>query len=75
MTFWIDVLAIKAWDFLRHYGHNEREFIFSDAAIETAVMVKGTFKIPPRGLKGFLNSGFTLLNVPLKSPIIHLHLH
>ncbi|PCS21511.1 hypothetical protein BTN49_3051 [Candidatus Enterovibrio escicola] len=39
-----------------------------DTVIETALMVKGIFKLPLRGLEGFLNSVFTLMNVPLKSP-------
>ncbi|PCS22421.1 Mobile element protein [Candidatus Enterovibrio escicola] len=33
-----------------------------------ALMVKGIFKLPLRGLEGFLNSIFMLINVPLKSP-------
>ncbi|PCS21666.1 hypothetical protein BTN49_2678 [Candidatus Enterovibrio escicola] len=31
-------------------------------------MVKGLFKLPLRGLEGFLNSVFMLMNVSLKSP-------
>ncbi|PCS23728.1 Mobile element protein [Candidatus Enterovibrio escicola] len=31
-------------------------------------MVKGIFKLPLHGLEGFLNSVFTLMHVPLKSP-------
>ncbi|PCS21642.1 hypothetical protein BTN49_2803 [Candidatus Enterovibrio escicola] len=31
-------------------------------------MVKGIFKLYFSRLKGFLNSVFTLMNVPLKSP-------
>ncbi|PCS21337.1 hypothetical protein BTN49_2876 [Candidatus Enterovibrio escicola] len=30
-------------------------------------MVKGIFKLPLRGLESFLNSVFTLMNIPLKS--------
>ncbi|WP_146679106.1 transposase [Candidatus Enterovibrio escicola] len=30
-------------------------------------MVEGTFKHPLRGLEGFLNLVFTLMNVPLES--------
>ncbi|PCS23914.1 transposase [Candidatus Enterovibrio escicola] len=32
-------------------------------------MVKDMFKLLLRGLGGFINSVFTLMNVPLKSPI------
>ncbi|PCS23827.1 Mobile element protein [Candidatus Enterovibrio escicola] len=35
--------------------------------IETALMVKGMFKLPLRRFKGFLHSVFTLMNVLLKS--------
>ncbi|PCS22619.1 Mobile element protein [Candidatus Enterovibrio escicola] len=31
-------------------------------------MVKGIFKVTLRALKGFLNSVFTLMNIPLKFP-------
>nr|WP_223823728.1 transposase [Candidatus Enterovibrio escacola] len=33
-----------------------------------ALMVKGIFKLLLRGLEIFLNSVFTLMNIPLKSP-------
>ncbi|AVV83763.1 transposase [Shewanella putrefaciens] len=37
-------------------------------AIETALMIKGIFSLSLRALEGFLNSLFTLMNVPLTSP-------
>ncbi|WP_223823888.1 transposase [Candidatus Enterovibrio escicola] len=43
-------------------------FIFPDTQIEMALMVKGIFKLPLRGLKGLLNSVFMLINIPMKSP-------
>ncbi|PCS21692.1 hypothetical protein BTN49_2704 [Candidatus Enterovibrio escicola] len=33
-----------------------------------ALMAKGISKLPLRGLESFLNSIFTLMNIPLKSP-------
>ncbi|PCS21383.1 hypothetical protein BTN49_2922 [Candidatus Enterovibrio escicola] len=45
-----------------------RGFIFLDTSIETALMVRGILKLPLRGLKGYLNSVFTLMTIPLKSP-------
>ncbi|PCS23837.1 Mobile element protein [Candidatus Enterovibrio escicola] len=45
--------------------------IFSDTVIETTLMVKGIFKLPLHGLKGFLNLVLALMNVPL--PYIYLH--
>ncbi len=67
VTFWIEVAAIKALHFLKHQGHHGRGFIFSDTKIETALMVKGIFQFPPRELKGFLNSFFTLMHFPPES--------
>ncbi|PCS21147.1 hypothetical protein BTN49_3294 [Candidatus Enterovibrio escicola] len=69
MIFWINIIAIPTWLCLKHHGQRARGFIFSDTAIKTALMVKGIFKLPLRELKGFLNTVFTLMNVPLKSPI------
>ncbi len=53
--------------FSKASGHRGGGFIFLDIKIDTAVMVKGIFELPLRGLKGFLNSVFTLMNVLLKS--------
>ncbi|WP_223824398.1 transposase [Candidatus Enterovibrio escicola] len=69
VTFWIDDATIKACHCLKHHGHRSRGFIFSDTAIEKALMVKGIFKLSLRGLEGFLNSVLTLMNIPLKFPI------
>ncbi len=68
VTFLGDVAAIKAWSCPKHHGYSGRGFIFSDAAMKMALMVKDIFKLPLRGLVGFLNSIFTLMNVPLKLP-------
>nr|VXZ93175.1 Transposase DDE domain [Klebsiella pneumoniae] len=45
-----------------------RGFHYSDTAIETALMLKGLFKLPLRALEGFINSLFQLMAVPLQSP-------
>ena len=37
-------------------------------AIETALIVKGVFPLPLRSLQGFIDSIFSLMNVPLRSP-------
>ncbi len=68
VTFWIDVVAIKVWPCIKHHDPRSRECIFSDTAIETALMVKGIFKLSLHGLEGFLNLVFTLMTVSLKSP-------
>ncbi|PCS23181.1 transposase [Candidatus Enterovibrio escicola] len=50
MILWIDVASIKAWPCLKHHGSRDCGFIFSDTSIETALMVKGIFKLPLRRL-------------------------
>lgn len=67
LTFWVDEAAVKAWYCHEHHGGRGRGFSYSDVAIETALMVKGIFNLSLRALEGFLNSLFTLMNVPLKS--------
>nr|WP_223824333.1 transposase [Candidatus Enterovibrio escacola] len=42
--------------------------MFINTAIETALIMTGIFKFPLHALEGFLNSVFTLMNVPLKFP-------
>lgn len=68
ITFWVDEAAIQAWHCKEHHGKRGRGFTFTDGAIETALMIKGIFKLPLRALQGFLDSIFVLMEVPLKSP-------
>lgn len=68
VTFWIDDSAVKAWKCTKHHGKRGRSFQYSDAAIETALMIKGIFSLPLRALQGFIDSIFKLMNVPLTSP-------
>jgi hypothetical protein len=68
LTFWIDEQAIKQWCCTEHHGGRGRGFQYSDTAIETALMLKGLFNLPLRALEGFINSVFSLMNVPLSSP-------
>ena len=68
ITFWIDGSAIEAWTCTKHHGKRGREFQLSDLAIETALMVNCIFSLPLRSLQGFIDSIFSLMNVPLRSP-------
>jgi hypothetical protein len=68
LTFWVDEAAVNTWYCHEHHGGRGRGFSYSDVAIETALMVKGIFSLSLRALEGFLNSLFTLMNVPLTSP-------
>ncbi|WP_373689595.1 transposase [Photobacterium pectinilyticum] len=47
----------------------ERYNYFSDFMLETALMLKGKFKLPLRALQGFIDSLFGLMGVDLVSQI------
>lgn len=64
----MDEQAIKHWHCQTHHGRRGRGFHYSDRAIETALMLKSVFKLPLRALEGFINSLFTLMDIPLQSP-------
>ena len=68
ITFWVDDEAIHAWHCTKHHRKRGRRFQFSDVSIETALMIKGIFKLPLRALEGFINSVFSLMDIPLSSP-------
>ncbi len=68
LTFWIDEQAIKSWRCTEHHGRRGRGYIYSDVAIETALVIKGVFSLSLRSLEGFTNSVFQLMDVPLCSP-------
>lgn len=68
LTIWMDEQAIKLWHCQSHHGRRGRGFHYSDSAIETALMLKGLFKLSLRALEGFINSLFQLMAVPLQSP-------
>lgn len=68
VTFWLDESAIIAWHCKVHRGGRGRGFQFSDTAIETALMLKGIFKLSLWATEGFINSLFRLMDVPLAAP-------
>lgn len=45
-----------------------RGFLFTDQAIEVALMLKSVFGLPLRATEGFINSLFKLMDMPLASP-------
>ncbi|MCV5373666.1 transposase, partial [Escherichia coli] len=64
LTFWIDEEAIRQWK-QRKQDKRGRPRQFSDLAITTALMVKRVFSMPLRALQGFIDSVFSLANVPI----------
>lgn len=68
LTFWMDDDAINHWYCDAPSGRRGRSNEFSDAAIETALMLKGIFNLPFRAPQGFIDSLFSLMDVDLRSP-------
>jgi hypothetical protein len=64
LTFRVDEQAIKSWRCTGHNGRRGRGYIYSDVAIETALVIKGVFHLSLRALGGFTNSVFVPLNSP-----------
>ncbi|WP_171901750.1 transposase, partial [Vibrio parahaemolyticus] len=64
LTFWIDEEAIRQWKQSKQ-DKRGRPLQFSDLAITTALMVKRVFSMPLRALQGFIDSVFSLANVPI----------
>lgn len=48
ITFWVDDAAIQSWHCNEQHGKRGRGFTFTYDAIETALMIKGIFKLPSR---------------------------
>ncbi|EHE6949011.1 IS5 family transposase [Vibrio cholerae] len=67
LTFWIDEEAIRQWKQSKQ-NKRGRPRQFSDLAITTALMVKRVFSMPLRALQGFIDSVFSLANVPILCP-------
>ncbi|EOK5722022.1 TPA: IS5 family transposase [Vibrio parahaemolyticus] len=66
-TFWIDEEAIRQWKQSKQ-DKRGRPRQFSDLAITTVLMVKRVFSMPLRALQGFIDSVFSLANVPIVCP-------
>ncbi len=67
LTFWMDEEAIHQWKQSKQ-DKRGRPRQFSDLAITTALMVKRVFSMPLRLLQGFIDSVFSLANVPIVYP-------
>ncbi|BAJ02809.1 Transposase DDE domain-containing protein [Shewanella violacea] len=65
LTFWIDEQAIRSWCCSEQHGCRGRGYIYSDVAIETALVVKGVCNLSLRALEAFTPSVFQLMDVPL----------
>lgn len=63
--FWVNDLAIDVWQCKTHHGMRGGGFQYSNTAIETALMMEGTFSMPLPALQGFLELAFKPMDVTL----------
>ena len=67
ITFWLSNDFEKVW---RYAGETQRgsQFEYSDKAIEIMLTIKEVFQLSNRGVEGFVQSVFAMLNVDLPVP-------
>jgi hypothetical protein len=68
ITFWLDDEAIQAWYESATPSSRGRPQRYSDLAITTVLVIKRVFRLTLRAAQGFIDSIFTLMNVPLRCP-------
>ena len=66
LTFWLDDEAIQAWYESATPTSRGRPLRYSDLAITTVLVIKRLFRLPLRAAQGFIDSIFSLMNVPLR---------
>lgn len=68
MTFWLDDEAIKAWYETATHSAQGRSQRYADFAITTVLVIKRVFRLTMWAVQGFIDSIFTLMDVPLRCP-------
>ncbi len=69
ITFWLDDEAIQAWyESATPSSRGGRPQRYSDLAITTVLVIKRVFRLTLRAAQGFIDSIFSLMNVPLRCP-------
>ncbi len=68
LTLWIDEDTIQSWHHPEKTGYRGSPMIYSDMAIQCALMLREVFKLPLRATQGFLNSLVQLLEITIKVP-------
>ena len=68
LTVWFDEAAIATWAHTGHTGGRGRPCIYTDTAIECALVLKSVFHLSLRATQGFLQSITALLKLELPVP-------
>ena len=70
ITFWLDDEAIPAWyESATPSSRGRPSQRYSDLAITTVLVIKRVFRLTLRAAQGFIDSIFSLMNVPLRCRI------
>ena len=64
LTLWIEDAALECWQTLGPSGQAR----YTDAAIQTSLMVRAAFKLPLQQTEGLLASVLTLIGLTLSAP-------
>jgi len=68
ITLWADEQAVATWRNEEMSGRRGRPRIYTDTAIESALIVKAVFHLSLRAAQGFLESVVRLMGVELPAP-------
>jgi len=68
VTFWITEKALEAWQEEKKTGKRGKPKLYSNIAIETAIMLQQVFHLPLRQVEGFLSSILTKMQSKRKAP-------
>ncbi len=68
LTFWINEQSLQLWKAKKKKHRKGAPFIYSDMAIQTAMIVKYALKLTYRALEGYLKYLFKILGVDLAVP-------
>ena len=64
LTLWIEDTALECWQTCGSGGQAR----YSDAAIQTSLMVRAAFKLPLRQAEGLMTSVLTLMELTISAP-------
>ena len=68
LTVWIEEETISGWLATEKSGRKGRSNTYTDAAIESALTLRGLLRFPLRQTQGFLEGLFTMLKISLDVP-------
>ena len=68
LTFWIDEEAIQQWNLCERTGERGRPLLYSDTAIQCALLLRAVFHLPLRATEGFLRSLIELAQLGISCP-------